>query len=281
MKNVLILIVILTFAVKGFSQNFESYSKTRYYQLTVPTFIRDTKDTTKELLAESQLLFTVLRTAFNGDKVIQFWKFPNRTDSTEKNKMIQQAAIYNYKNVNNTSSGNELSDLENQKIFIIKASDFIDNAIPYYSAGIRKGALDWSSGLVILPIKTRADPSFTFSKDISLGVSGGGKVRISHRNPTYLNVLFNVGISSVTIDSKSSKLTSPSEHAAYTTALGIVFENHSFQFGLFYGKDRLTKNDAETTDWIYNNKNWISIGIGYQLFKSNNNGQASKEGTQK
>lgn len=125
-------------------------------------------------------------------------------------------------------------------------------------------------------------PERTYSKDLSLGLSGGGKWRISHRNPTYLNLLLNVGISSVSLDSVSTggRIKQPSDRATLTTAIGLVFENHSFQFGFFYGWDRLSANDATNSKWIYNRKPWLSFGIGYQIFAAGNKSKETKAGKQ-
>lgn len=272
----LIIILISISWFKSYSQNFESYGKTKYYEFTVPTFVENI-ETQSKILADEKLIFTVIKIQDDGNSLIQFWKWPEVGTTNDQKSQIFRYKVYDSLNKN-------LNDVPNNyKIFSISNKDLESNAIPYYNAGLHRGSLDWSSGLVILPIKTRKSPDFTFSKDLTLGISGGGKLRLSHRNPTFINFLLNVGISSVTIDDKTSngKILTPSEHASYTTALGLVLENHSFQFGLFWGKDQLTKNDKLSTSWIYDNKGWLSLGIGYQLFKSNSSTQDPKAGSQK
>lgn len=285
MKKVLYLIILLFFAYfTSVGQNENVLVQTKYYQLTAPTYVKDNSANGKSVLARERLIFTVIKTDSNGDRQIQFWKF-NDADKpniiNDNPKLKNDVLQYNYNNLLENSE--DLNKPDNTKVFLIGADDFEENAVPYYNAGFKKGACDWSSGIAVLPIKVRKNPDFTFSKDFTLGISAGGKMRISHLNPTFVNFLFNVGISSVTLDGPSTlnKVTTPSERSAYTTAIGLVFENHSFQFGLFYGKDRLSKNDFENSNWIYNNKPWLSIGIGYQLFSSNKVSSNSTQGNNK
>lgn len=270
-KNILFL--FFTVIINCFSQNFEKFESTKFYQLIAPTYVYVTekKPDSLAILAESKLIFTIIRSESNGDKIIQFWKW----DSTKVNN-IPKMEKYNYVDVNQKKGITISTDISNLKIFKIKNADFESNAIPYFN----KGAWDWSSGIVVLPLKTRKSPEFSYSKDFTLGLSGGAKVRISNSNPTYLNFLYNIGISSVGIDSLSSKgnIKQPSDRAALTNAFGIVLENHSYQFGIFYGFDRLSSNDYKNTQWIYNRKPWFSIGIGYQIFSKDNKSKKTKEG---
>lgn len=271
--NFILLFFLLSF-IKCFSQNYETFETTKFYQLIAPTFVIEDKSGSA-ILADSKLIFTIIKSESNGEKIIQFWKW----DSTKDNN-IPKIEKYNYVDVNKKKDNVISTEISNLKIFKISKEDFESNAIPYFNAGIQKGALDWSSGIVVLPLKARKSPEFSYSKDFTLGLSGGAKMRISHSNPTYLNFLYNIGISSVGIDSLSSKgkVKQPSDRAALTNAFGIVLENHSFQFGIFYGFDRLSSNDYKNTQWIYNRKPWISIGIGYQIFSKDNKSKKTQEG---
>ena len=270
-----ILFFLLVACIKCLSQNYERFETTKFYQFTAPTFVTEEKTGSPVILADSKLVFTVIKSDSNGDKIIQFWKW----DST-KVQNIPKMEKYNYVDINNIKNNIISTDISNLKIFKITKADFESNAIPYFNAGFKKGSWDWSSGIVVLPLKARKSPEFSYSKDFTLGLSGGAKVRISHTNPTYINFLYNIGISSVGIDSLSSKgkIKQPSDRAALTNAFGIVFENHSYQFGFFYGFDRLSANDFKNSQWIYNRKPWVSIGIGYQIFSKDNKSKKTQEG---
>ena len=273
--TLLCLSVLLSFS-KSYCQNFEIFGQTKFYELVVPTFVVENKPNATPILAAGKLKFTVLKIDSNGDYIIQFWKWTGENQGQN----LDKSALYIYQDITKLKNNVISDELDNLKIFKLSAEDFKNNAIPYHSAGLQRGALDWSSGLVVLPIKSRNKPNFTYSKDITLGLSGGAKMRISHRNPTYLNFLINLGIASVSVDSLSSsgKIKQPSDRAALTTAFGVVLENHSFQFGVFVGRDKLSANDAKNTGWIYNNKPWISFGLGYQILTASDKNKDTKAG---
>ncbi len=70
------------------------------------------------------------------------------------------------------------------------------------------------------------------------------------------------------VDSLTTKgnLTSSTSAASFSPHLGFIFDYQSFQFGLYTGMDFL---DGEPNKlWVYRNKPWMGIGIGYSLFKT-------------
>lgn len=250
------------------AQNYEAYDKTNFYQITSTAFVRENKEGSPLILVDEGSKFTLIGKQ-GDDFLILFWKWQ---DDNFK------AAKLNYSSLNLQDSKEKIDrSLENRKVFILKAADMKERAIPYFN----KGAWNWAGGFVLLPVKIRNGPTRTYSKDLSLGFSGGGKVRISNYNPTYLNFLVNIGISSVSLDSLSTKgkIRQPADAAALTTALGVVLETHAFQFGLFVGKDRLSANDFRRSDWEYNHKPWISLGLGYQILSKEDRTKPKSEGT--
>lgn len=252
------------------AQNYEAYEKTHYYELTAPVVVVSDEDESVELV-ENGSRFTVIGKKDKDYKII-FWVWGNNQKDSSINTKNERLV---YKNSTEKTATTINKGVQNRKIFILNELDFIERAIPYFSK-----AWDWSAGFVVLPVKIRNTPTVTYSKDLSLGFSGGAKKRISSYNPTYLNFLFNIGISSVSIDSLSTKgrIKQPSDLAALTTALGVVFENHAFQFGLFYGWDRLSANDFTRTNWEYQRKPWISLGIGLQILSKEEKTKSKEEG---
>ncbi len=130
-----------------------------------------------------------------------------------------------------------------------------------------------TGGVVLMPFKLRpavtnngVKTGFDFSKDLQLGISGGIRQKLTHYNPFFLNVLLNVGISSVMKDSFNTggQTRQPTDVAAFTYAIGIVFDFAKIQFGVFAGRDRLSARDVG--GWVYQNKTWWSVGFGYTLF---------------
>ncbi|TAE33419.1 MAG: hypothetical protein EAZ91_02060 [Cytophagales bacterium] len=269
MKALLVLLVGL-FPLLLSAQNYEAYDKTNYYEITSPAFVRENLEGSLPILVDKGSKFTLIGKQ-GDDFLILFWEWQ---DDNFK------AAKLNYTSINLQDSKEKIDrSIENRRVFVLKANDMKERAIPYFN----KGAWNWAGGFVLLPVKIRNGPTRTYSKDLSLGFSGGGKVRISGYNPTYLNLLVNVGISSVSLDSLSTKgkIRQPADAAALTTALGVVLETHAFQFGLFVGTDRLSANDFRRSAWEYNRKPWISLGLGYQILSKEDRSKAKSEGTNK
>lgn len=252
------------------AQNYEAYDKTNFYEITSPVFVRENIEGSSPILVDKGSKFTLIGKQ-GDDFLILFWVWPTSSPNIAK---------LNY--IISPQDSKEKIDrtIENRKAFILKADDMKERATPYFNTW-RNGAWNWGGGIVLLPVKIRNRPTRTYSKDLSLGLSGGAKVRVSHYNPTYLNFLINIGISSVSLDSLSTngRILQPADAAALTTAIGVVFENHAFQFGLFVGKDRLSANDFRRSDWEYNRKPWISLGLGYQILSKEDRSKAKSEGT--
>lgn len=129
-------------------------------------------------------------------------------------------------------------------------------------------------GVVTLPIKMRfgykaKDGSkirdFTFSGDISLGLSAGYKYtrrgRYSH------NFLTGIALSSVSVSPATTNglITDETNLAAITWHLGYLFSVDNFQFGAFTGIDFLGGEVGRK--WDYRNQPWLGIGIGYAIFQ--------------
>ena len=80
-------------------------------------------------------------------------------------------------------------------------------------------------------------------------------------------MLYSIGISATTVDSVSTGIKAlPSERANVTNSLGLVFENHTYHFGVFIGWDKLSLNDFTDSKWRYQNKPWLSVGLGTSIF---------------
>ncbi len=254
MKKFLIIGFSLTISFFSQGQSHTLFDKTFNYEFVIATYVKDAKGDDYLIPAHSK--FTITKTNPDSYEIL-LWLWKDETSS--------EARDYNYKS-KILINGEIDKSISNRKLFYISQAVFENNTVPFYKSGFRREAIIWSSGIVLLPIKMRRSP-YTYSKDLSLGLSGGSKWRISSYNPTYLNLLFNVGISSVTIDSLSTKgkVTQPRDLATLTTSFGLVFETHAFQFGIFTGRDRLSNNDFESTSWSYNRKQWISLGLGYQI----------------
>lgn len=199
--------------------------------------------------------------------IIKFWVW-NDTLLAQKYNYIDDIVEPKY---------NHLKDPEKKarRYFLIDKKEFVAKTIPYYSRS-RKPAI--TAGAVLLPIKMRFN-EFDFSKDITLGPVVGAKWRMSHYDENYFSILVGFGITSITLDSISTKgkIASITDRPALTPSLGFVFEFHTnVQIGIFAGIDCLSAR--ENTNWIYNKKPWLSIGLGYNILSKSSEQKNIKEG---
>ena len=164
-----------------------------------------------------------------------------------------------------------------------KQLDFSDDDIEYYRYfRITKAQLDYKAipsntqrwgftlGSAITPLKLRLAP-FDFSKDFSVGTTFGIKYTKSDLATVSYSGLIGIGISGVSLDSFSTQGRSRNrqEALAFSPSVGIMMEFGSAQVGLFTGIDMLSSTNALYDSYIYRNKPWIAIGLGYAILNSN------------
>lgn len=219
----------------------------------------------KPVYIQKGAVFFVLEYLEKGDVLVQFWR-QSGSDWRDFNKSV--------------AGGNENNLKLERNTYIINSKDLKNRARRRYSTSFITGKNDVAfsgtsitGGVTVLPFKFRPRVNmngkrdgFDFSKDIQLGVSGGFKQRISRYNPYFINALFNIGISSVTMDSYNTlgTVTDNTDIAALTFAYGVVIDFNKIQFGIFAGRDRVS--DRNRNNWIYQGKTWWSIGFGYSIF---------------
>jgi hypothetical protein len=154
-----------------------------------------------------------------------------------------------------------VTGLDPKEYYLISKQEFDLKCVVRYST-----VPTVTAGVVIIPVKLRFTP-FDFSKDITLGPSLGFRGRIGHYRDNFWNVLGSVGITSVSVDSTTTggKVRTSSDRSAFTWSVGVVLEAlNGAQIGVFLGKDLLSKNRDEI-GWRYNNRTWVSVGLGYSL----------------
>lgn len=156
------------------------------------------------------------------------------------------------------------------RYFIIDKGDLEPNASPLVST--------WSPiyGAVVMPFKARPQNGFDFTKDLS--ISGMGGLRYSDPlGKKSISFLLGVGIASVTLDASNTKntITTAEDRAAITVPIGVVLQLKKLQLGVFTGFDFLSQNSK--SNWAYQNKPWLSLGIGFTIFSEQD--APKKEGT--
>jgi hypothetical protein len=161
-----------------------------------------------------------------------------------------------------------------------KKLDFSDDDVEYYKYfKITKAQLDYKTipantqkfsftlGSVITPLKLRLKP-FDFAKDFSIGSTFGVKYLKSDLAPISFSGLIGLGVSSVSLDSFSTRGATKSrqETLAFSPSIGVMLEFGSAQIGLFTGIDMLSSANPIFDSYIYKNQPWISIGLGYSIY---------------
>jgi hypothetical protein len=142
--------------------------------------------------------------------------------------------------------------------------------LDFKARAITRSNLDLVVGNVITPVKLRFAP-FDFTKDITLGSTFGVKYSFAKKQNAAVDGLLGIGVSSLTIDSTSSrgKTQQPVDLLAFSTSIGLVIEFGNAQVGAFLGFDFISNKNQNEYHWIYRNKPWISFGLGYSIFSFN------------
>lgn len=193
----------------------------------------------------------------NETKIVRFWVWE---------KDWELASMYNYVQSYRDKSdfdSDQSKNTKERKYFLMKQSDFESKTKKYYPLSLNPSL---SFGTALLPIKLRFN-QFDYSKDFTIGPTIGSKWRASRYNENYINLLFGIGITSVTLDSATTQGTilKTSDRSAITPSVGLLFEfENNVQFGIFVGWDLLSSK--EQTNWVYDKKPWLSVGLGYSIF---------------
>lgn len=242
--------LVLSSIVNCFCQNInklsEATGKFANYKFIIeaPLFSCDilgnTGDSAILAVAEPGAVFTIVGQTDNDSLIIRFWVW--------KDKPILN---------------NELCFADSlcmkRKYFLLAASDLDKKAVLRYNT-----RLSFTAGTVLIPVKIRLQ-KFDFSKDFTVGSTAGIKCRLSPFLKNYINFLLGVGISSVTLDYRSTNgiIEDTFDVPALTPSLGCVFDFNNTQAGIFLGSDYITNN--EEYNFIYHGKLWLSFGMGFTI----------------
>ncbi len=112
---------------------------------------------------------------------------------------------------------------------------------------------------------------FDFQGSVNAGFNAGVSLNLNKRRgpqKDFVNFLGGVGLSSVPVDSFSTKgLIKQSTNAAAVSLNGaIIYQRNNLQAGLFFGIDNLAGELGR--QWIYKNDVWMGFGVGISLFRS-------------
>ncbi len=191
--------------------------------------------------------------------VIRFWRFRRSNHDTAQrlNLGYEDEFPVSYRYIDSATNGH---------YFSISPTEFNAYCSVYHP---RTHSFTW--GLLLMPVKLRfgnnAGGIMAFSNNYTLGTSAGYELALHGRLPRSISLLGTVGISSVTLDSSDTRGFQPQSvtAAAFTWGVGLVYAHQSMQVGIFTGRDYVGGNTGK--HWLYQGKQWLSVGIGLALFQ--------------
>jgi hypothetical protein len=160
--------------------------------------------------------------------------------------------------------------------YIVPTNLIINNSVEFESKFHQ-----WNIGILILPIKVRPFATesghFDFLDGLSLGTAFSFNIDHNWVKDRSINIVLYAGLSSFTSDSvKIKERREDYKITAFSPAVGLMFEKSGVQICGMLGMDfpvgSIQKN------WVYRNMPWVSIGLGFSLFKISNN-DSNKTGT--
>lgn len=130
-----------------------------------------------------------------------------------------------------------------------------------------------TGGVLTLPFKFRSAVGQTprsMTTDVTIGPYIGTRVRLAKKSDVFLTVPFTVGLTFINVNNSNttttnSQTTDNSIVPGFTIGSGFVIQINKYELGLIAGADFGTGKAG--TEWIYNNKPWVSFAIGYSFLK--------------
>lgn len=157
--------------------------------------------------------------------------------------------------------------MRNGRYLAIEKSEF--DKLEFDTLYSRKGG-EFTSGQLTIPFKLRAkqgDTNFQITTDVTLGAYAGWRWRISRRQPFFLTVPLNLGLTFININENTTSPTSSETSGlvpGWSFASGLILEYNKVNAGFVIGRDYAS---GIGKDWIYQNKTWTSFAIGYSFMR--------------
>ena len=163
----------------------------------------------------------------------------------------------------------DLSDKYNGKALCIPLTEYEK----LQTINIYRRNLHLTGGVLTLPFKFRdaiGQTPRSMTTDVTIGPYIGGRVRMSKKADVFLTVPFTLGLTFINVNNSNTTTTGTqtTDNAivpGFTIGSGIVIQLNKYELGLICGADFGTGKAG--TDWIYNNKPWVSFAIGYSFLK--------------
>ena len=214
----------------------------------------------KKLVLRKGTIFNLVNFDTTKNAIIKCWHF---TESGSQ-KLNKESVIDN----NRLAELGYVGSAENETYLLMSLTDLNNLCVNYYS---KENSFSW--GFTVMPYKlrfgNRAERTFNFTNNFTIGITSGWSYRFKGRHEKNIAFLTSVGVSAFSVDSATTKgrVKEPIATAAFTPALGIVYDHDGFQVGIFTGKDYCVNELSR--NWVYQAKPWLSVGMGFSLFSKN------------
>jgi hypothetical protein len=239
----------------------------------IKTSVRDTA-ILHTLLFDSGLAFDVVQ-QIGRFSLIKFWGNKRKTNYKKQlfdkleNILSKNAIFEGFVTVDN-----EEIDLF-KSYYIIPTDIMLNNSVEFESKYHQ-----WNVGILVLPVKLRPFATesgyFDFLDGFSLGTSFSINLDHNWVRGRSQSIVFYAGLSSFNADSaKIKEYRQDYKITAFSPAVGYMIEKSGIQLCGMIGFDFPV--GAIQKKWVYRNMPWISIGLGFSIFKIANN-DANKTG---
>ncbi len=261
-----VLTILLFSAFKSFSQNQSQAGSDEYFDYSV----KDVITVYEYDIATNQPIENRTKQANDGLKFYVVGAERSNTSGTIKYYLIRFYRITGESQflANDPLIINSTNSAYTQ--YCIKSEDFENENLvtKHYRTGLKSVKL--SASVLSIPFKIRpklGKVPADFTGDFTIGSAIGIGFRLSPYKKNYLNLSLAGGVTSVTVDRRSTNnyVNEKTKWSALSPGFGLTFDINGFQFGGVIGCDFV--GGEAGSKWIYNNSFWYSIGVGYQFIK--------------
>lgn len=162
--------------------------------------------------------------------------------------------------------------------YIVPTSILLNNSVEFENKFHQ-----WNIGVLAMPVKVRPfateSGQFEFLDGVSLGTTFAWTLGQNRMTGRTASIFLYAGLSSFTVDSSKIKdVRDDYKLTTFSPGVGFLIEKSKIQLSLMTGFDFPAGQIQQK--WVYRNMPWVSVGLGFSLFKIAND-ESTKTGTNK
>lgn len=194
---------------------------------------------------------------------------------SDSNKLSVNGVLGTLKSV----AGSSQKDIELAGFdFIVPTSILLNNSIEF-----EHKMYQWNIGVLAMPVKLRPfateSGQFEFLDGVSFGTTFAWTCAQNRVTGRTASMFLYAGLSSFTVDeSKIKEVRDDYKLTTFSPGVGFLVEKNKIQLSLMTGFDFPAGKIQQK--WVYRNMPWVSIGLGFSLFKISND-ESPQTGTNK